>query len=154
MIPEAIIVSKVILLKNRSGASSGRLGGAQTLSIDVDDQSRQQDQAANQDLEEAVDIDVVKAVVEHAQHQQSHDGIADTAPAAEQAGAADHHGGNGIQQVAVELILLGAAEIGDADHAGDTGADGGNDHDGGDDQPDIDAGILRRLPVAADHVHV
>src|SRR3954452_19915728 len=114
MIPEAIIISKVIILTSRSGASSGRLGSTQTLRVDIDDQSRQQDQAANQDLEEAVDIDVVETVVEHAQHQQAYDGVADTAPAAEQAGAADHHGGNGVQQVAVELVLLGAAEIGDA----------------------------------------
>ena len=37
----------------------------QPLRIDVDDQRRQQDQAADQYLQEAVDIDVVQPVVEH-----------------------------------------------------------------------------------------
>ena len=38
------------------------------------------------------------------------------------------------EQVVVELVLLGAAEIGDAQHAGDAGAHGRDDHHRGDDQ--------------------
>src|SRR5215213_1159713 len=63
---------------------------AQLLGVDVDHQCQEQDQAADQDLEEAVNVDVVEAVVEHAQDEQAQDGVADTAAAAEQAGAADH----------------------------------------------------------------
>ena len=66
----------------------------QPLRIDVDDQRREQDQAADQYLQEAVDIDVVEPVIQHAQHEQADDGVADAAAAAEQAGAADHDGGD------------------------------------------------------------
>src|SRR6185295_3277397 len=59
----------------------------QPLRIDVDDEGRQQDQAADQDLQETVDVDVIEAVVEDAEHEQADDGIADAAAAAEQAGA-------------------------------------------------------------------
>src|SRR6516165_3742526 len=88
------------------------LRGAQALGVDVDDQGREQDQAADQDFQEAVDVDMVQAVVEHAQHEQADDGVGDAALAAEQARAAHDHGGNGIEQVVVELVLLGAAEMG------------------------------------------
>src|SRR6478609_3137098 len=86
------------------------------LDVDVDDQRDEQDQAADQDLEEAVDLDMVEPVVQHAEDQQADDGVADAAAAAEQAGAADHHRGDGVEQVAVELVLLGAAEMGHAQH--------------------------------------
>ncbi len=138
----------------RLGDRRGHTRCAQLLGVDVDHQGQQQDQAADQDLEEAVDVDVVEAVVEHAQDEQAEDGVADAAAAAEQAGAADHHGRDRIEQVVVELVLLGAAEIGDAQHAGDAGADGRDHHDRGDHQLDVDAGIFGRLAVAADHVHV
>src|SRR5262249_26887455 len=113
-----------------------------------------QDQPANQNLEEAVDVDVVEAVVQHAEHEQPDDGVADAALTAEQAGAADHHGGDRIEQVVVELVLLGAAEMGDAEDAGDARAEGRDHHHRGDDGTDIDAGIFRRLAVAAHHVDV
>ena len=70
----------------------------QPLCIDVDDQRRQQDQAANQYLQKAVDVDVVEAVVEDPEHEQADDGVADAAAAAEQAGAADDDGGDGVEQ--------------------------------------------------------
>src|SRR6202453_524720 len=127
---------------------------AQPLGVDVDDQRDEQDQAADEDLEEAVNLDVVEAVVEDAEHEQADDRIADAAAPAEQAGAADHHGGDGVEQEGVELVLLGAAEIGDADHAGEARAHGGDHHHRADDEADIDAGIFRRLTIAADHVHV
>ena len=57
---------------------------------------------------------MVEAVVEHAEHQQPDDRVADAAAPAEQAGAAHHHRGDGIEQEGVELVLLGRAEIGDA----------------------------------------
>src|SRR5260221_2239189 len=139
------------MYKPRSGE---RRGGAQALGVDVDDQGGEQDQAADQDLEEAVDVDVVEAVIEHAEHEEPDDGVRNAALAAEQAGAADHHRGDRIEQVVVELVLLGAAEMGDAEHAGDARADRRDDHDGGDDGAHVDAGILRRLAVAADHVDV
>ena len=44
----------------------GRRRIAHSLSIDVDDEGDQQDEPADQDLEETVDVDVVEAVVEHA----------------------------------------------------------------------------------------
>jgi len=93
--------------------------GPQSLRIDVDDQRYQQNDAANQDLEEAVDVDVIEPVVEDAEDEQSDNGIADAAPAAEQAGAADHDRGDRIKQISVELVLLRAAEMGDAEHAAD-----------------------------------
>ena len=79
----------------------------------------EQDQAPDQYLQETVDIDVVEAVVEDAEHEQADDGIADAAAAAEQAGAADHDGGDRIEQIGVELVLLRAAEMRDAEHAAD-----------------------------------
>ncbi len=85
--------------------------------------------------------------------EETDDGVADAAAAAEQAGAAHHDGGDGIEQVAVELVLLGAAEMGHAQHAGDTRAHRRDDDDGTEHQLDVDAGILGRLAVAADHVH-
>src|SRR6201987_1029407 len=83
---------------------------AQPLGIDVDHECRQQDQAADQDLEEAVDLHIVEAVVENAEHEQADDGVADAAAAAEQAGAADHGGGDRVEQIAIELGLLWPAE--------------------------------------------
>src|SRR5262245_57644306 len=91
-----------------------RLFLAQDLRIDVDHQSGEEDQAADQDLEETVDLDVVKAVIEHAQYQQSDNSIADAAATAEEAGAADHHSSDRIEEEGVELVLLGGTEIGDA----------------------------------------
>src|SRR5262245_11994166 len=79
----------------------------QPLRIDVDDERGEQDETADQYLQETVDIDVVEAVVQHAEHEQADNGVADAAAAAEQAGAADHDGGDGIEQVCVELVLLG-----------------------------------------------
>ena len=46
--------------------------------------------------------------------------LPNAAAPAEQAGAADHDGGDGVEQIGCELVLLGAAEIGDAEHAGET----------------------------------
>src|SRR5271166_2158846 len=92
--------------------------GAQPLGIDVDDESDEQDEAADEDLEEAVDLDVVEAIVEDAEHEEADDRIADAAAAAEEARSADHHRGDGVEQEGVEFVLLGAAEIGDPDHAG------------------------------------
>ena len=40
---------------------------AQDLRVDVDHQRREEDEAADQDLQEAVDLDVVEPVIEHAQ---------------------------------------------------------------------------------------
>jgi hypothetical protein len=91
----------------------------QSLRIDVDDERRQQDEAADQYLQKTVDVDVVEAVVEDAEHEQANDGVADTAAAAEEAGAADDDGSDRIQEICVELVLLRAAEMGDAEHAAD-----------------------------------
>jgi hypothetical protein len=93
----------------------------QSLRIDVDDERRQQDEAADQYLQETVDVDVIQSVVENAEHEQADDGVADSAAAAEEAGAADDDGGDGIEQVGVEFVLLRAAEMGDAEHAADAG---------------------------------
>src|SRR5260370_4022250 len=133
-------------------AMSGRAGPlavAHALHVDIDDEGCEQDEAADQDLQEAVDLDVIEPVVEHTQDQQTDDGVADAAAAAEQAGAAHHHGGDGVEQVAVEFVLLGAAEVGDAQHPGHAGADALYDYDGTQDQLDIDAGIFRRFADAA-----
>jgi len=65
-----------------------------------------------------------------------------------QAGAADHNGGDRIQQIGVELVLLRAAEMGDPQHAADTGADRRDHHDGAENQIDVEPGIFRRLTVA------
>src|SRR6478735_5099418 len=83
-----------------------RLLFLQHLRIDVDDQRREQDQAADQDLEEAVDLDVVETVVEDAEHEETNDRVADAPAPAEQARAADDHGGDRVEQEGVELVLL------------------------------------------------
>src|SRR5205814_4486645 len=115
---------------------------------------RQQDQAADQDLQETIDVDVVEPVVEHAEHEQADDGVADAAAAAKETGAADHDGGDRIQQISVELVLLRAAEMRHAEHAADPRADRQNHHDAAEDQIDVKAGIFGRLAVAADHINV
>src|SRR6476659_1233783 len=51
----------------------------QPLRVDVDDQRREQDQAADQDLQEAVDVDVVEAVIQDTENEQPDDGVADAA---------------------------------------------------------------------------
>src|SRR4051794_166519 len=86
--------------------------GPHPLRIDIDHQSDQKNQATDQDLEETVDVDVIEAVVQHAENEQADDCIADTTLAAKQAGAADDHGRDAVKQVGVELVLLGAAKIG------------------------------------------
>src|SRR6185312_3672665 len=111
------------------------------LGVDVDHQGHEQDQATDQDLQEAVDVDVVEPVVQYAQHQQADDRVADAALPPEQAGAAHHHGGNAVEQVGIELVLLGAAEIGDAKHAGNAGTQRRDDHHRCNDQPDVHSGI-------------
>ena len=75
-------------------------------------------------------------------------------PFVEQAGAADHHGGDRIEQVGIELILLGAAEICDAKHAGEARTEGGDNHYRGEDGAHVHTGELGCLPIPADHVHV
>ena len=120
--------------------SSGPL--PQLLRVDVDDQRQEQDEAADQDLQKAVDVGVVETVVEHAQDEEAQDRVADAAAAAEQAGAADHDRGDRIQKVVVELVLLRAAEVSDAQDARHTGAKARDDEDGDDggelDPPDPD----------------
>src|SRR5690242_15216432 len=59
---------------------------SQALRIDVDDEGREQNEAADKDFQEAVDVDVVEPVVEDAEHEQPNDGVADAAAPAEQAG--------------------------------------------------------------------
>src|SRR5688572_2343898 len=44
--------------------------GAQALGVNIDDEGGEQDHAADQDLEEAIDIDVIEAVVEDAEDEQ------------------------------------------------------------------------------------
>src|SRR5690349_7455016 len=95
----------------RMRSRAGRLPVSQALGIDVDDERGEQDQAADEDLEEAVDLDVIKAVIENAEHQEADDRVADAAAPAEEAGAADHHRRNRVEQEGVELVLLGRAEI-------------------------------------------
>ena len=56
---------------------------AQALCVHIDDQCDQQNDTADQDLEEAVDLDMIEAVIEHAEHAQADDGVADTAAPAE-----------------------------------------------------------------------
>ena len=51
------------------------------------------------DLQERIDLDVVEAVVEDAEDQEADDRVADAAAAAEQAGAADHHRGDRVEQI-------------------------------------------------------
>jgi hypothetical protein len=120
---------------NPSGADLAR--GPETLGVDVDDERHQQDDPSDQDFQEAVYLYVIKAVVEHPEHEQPDDRVAYAAAAPEQAGAADHHRGDRVQQESVELVLLRAAEIGDAQHARHAGADGGNRHHGSDDEADV-----------------
>src|SRR4051794_16771210 len=43
----------------------------QSFGINIDDQDRQQEQAADRDFQEAVDADMVQAVVQHAQHEHA-----------------------------------------------------------------------------------
>src|SRR5581483_10407391 len=124
------------------------------LRIDVDDERDEEDEAADQDLQERVDLDVIEAVIEDAEDEQPDDRVADAAAPAEQAGAADHHRRDRVEEEGVELVLLGAAEIGDGEHAGDARADRRDDHHRGEDGLDVDAGIFGGLAVAADHVHV
>ena len=50
---------KTLSSKRPALRSGQRRGGAQALGVDVDDEGGEQDEAADQDLEEAVDIDVV-----------------------------------------------------------------------------------------------
>src|SRR5437773_1103765 len=113
---QAAVTQCTIGLRHGSSMRDGARD-AQALGIDIDDQGGEQDQAVDQDLQEAVDIDVIEAIVEDTKHEQTNDRVADAATAAEQAGAADYDGSNGIEQIGAELILLSAAEIGDAEHA-------------------------------------
>ncbi len=84
----------------------------------VDHQRGQQDESPDQDLQEAVDVHVIEAVVQHAEHEQADDGVADPAAPAEQARAADDDSSNRIQKISVELVLLRRTEMGDPEHAG------------------------------------
>src|SRR5579871_1507088 len=96
----------LVLWLTRVGSGLAR---PELLCVDVDDERAQQDKAADQDLEEAIDVDMVQTVVEHAQHEQAHNSVADAALAAKQAGAAHHDGRDGVEQVVVKLVLLRAA---------------------------------------------
>ena len=74
-------------------------------------------------LEKTVDADVVEPVVEDAKHQETDDRVADASLSAEQACPSDNHSRHRVQKIGVELLLLGAAEIRDPQHAGHTRAD-------------------------------
>src|SRR5215831_12570854 len=128
--------------------------GPQPLCIDVDHERGEQNEAADQYFQETVNIDVIEPVVEHAQHEQADNRVADAAAAPEQAGATDHDGGDRIEQVGVEFVLLRAAKMGDAQHSADSRADRRNDHDAAENQFDIEPRIFRRFAVSADHVDV
>jgi hypothetical protein len=56
---------------------------AQPLGVDVDDKRGQEDEPADENLEEAVDLHIVEAVVEHAKHEQADDRVPDAAASAE-----------------------------------------------------------------------
>src|SRR5271155_2768880 len=94
----------------------GSEGRSEALHVDIDDQRGQQNQSANENLEKAVDADVVETVIEDSKHQQADDRIADAPLSAEQACASDNHGRDRIQKIGVELLLLRAAKIRDAQH--------------------------------------
>src|SRR5688572_29220738 len=49
--------------------------GPQPLRIHVDDQRGEENQAANQNLQEAVDVDMVEAIVQDAEDEQSDNGV-------------------------------------------------------------------------------
>src|SRR5581483_5930917 len=101
---------------------------AQPLRIDVDDERDEEDEAADQDLQERVDLDVIEAVIEDAEDEQPDDRVADAPAPAEQAGAADHHRRDRVEEEGVELVLLGAAEIGDGELFGYSYGDRRDDH--------------------------
>ena len=63
-------------------------GEARHVEADRGKRSGEQDEAADQDLEEGVDLDVVETIVDHAQHQKPDDGVADAAAPAEAAAPA------------------------------------------------------------------
>src|ERR1700712_2126049 len=63
------------------------------------DQHRDDDHHAHRDeLPERLDIEEHQAVLDHRDDQRADDGAGDGAGAAEQAGAADHHGGDAVEQ--------------------------------------------------------
>lgn len=91
----------------------------QLLCIDVDDQCCQQDYVVDQDFQEVVDVDVVEVVVEYVEYEQVDDGVVDVVVVVEQVGVVDYDGGDGVQQVGVEFVLLCVVEMGDVQYVVD-----------------------------------
>src|SRR5829696_5125893 len=98
--------------------------GTQPLRIHVDNKRGEQNEAADQDLEEAVNVYMVEAIVQDAEDEQSDNGVPNPSTPTEQAGSPHHDSGNPVEQISIELVLLGRAEMGDAEHACQTAAEG------------------------------
>ena len=82
------------------------------------------------------------------------EGAGEAAAPAHQAGAADDHGGDGVELEPGAGIRLALPVLGHVEHGGDAGEQAGEGIGGDLDPADVDARQPRRLLIAADRVDV
>ena len=95
-----------------------------------------------------------EARAEHADDQRADQRADDRAAAAEQTGAADHHGGDAVEIGVLAARRADGADAADQHPAGDRGDQPGEDIDREQDAIGVDAGEVRRLRIIADRVDV
>jgi hypothetical protein len=127
------------------------VGGA---SQGVDGDGEGDDHADHHLLNKGRDAEQVEAIAQYANDQYAHQGAADAADAATEAGAANHHGGDGVQLQAQPGTRLRRVQARGQGHRGDAGqrtADGV--HPQGN-RPHLDARQPRHFRAAAHGVEV
>ncbi len=91
----------------------------------VDQHRDDDDDAHGHELPERLDIDEHQPVLDHGDHQGAGDGAADRARPAEQAGAADHHRGDRVEQQRLPRLGRAGVEAGGIQRSRQPGADRG-----------------------------
>src|SRR5580700_9842521 len=121
----------------------------------VDGDGDEQDRGGPDVLGRGAQAEQFQAVVDHGHDDPAEDRAHHLAPAAEQAGAADHRGGHREQDVVPALDVGGdRAEVGGEDDAHDAGGQPGQGEGDDPDPVQVDARAPGRLGVAADGVDV
>ena len=120
----------------------------------VDQHRDDDDHADGDELPERLDVDEHQAVLDDGDDESAGDGAGDGARAAEQAGAADDHGGDRIEEQRLARLRRAGREAAGIEDAGKAGADRREQIELDRQALDVDAGAQRRGAVGAEGIGV
>src|SRR5271170_1305283 len=149
--PKCLVALRTV----RMGARSLNLAPSQKLALRLVDQHGNDDHRAHRDeLPERLDIDEHQTILDDRDDEGAGDRPRDIARTAEQAGAADHNRGDGVEQQGLARLRRAGGEATGVERARDARHDRGEEIDLHRQRADVDAGATRRRLARAHRVSV